>query len=603
MKKSGNKVLVIVLIIIALVVITGGVFAYLYLMTDMLRSGQELFAKYLTQNVNELTQTVSLNKLDEIEERLKQSKNEENITISYIEEGKADPLGQITIDTQNDPINEKYYGIIALDSSEGEKPLKVEYMKENDMYSLRFTNAVKQFLTIQNSNLKQVARNLGIDEEVVEQIPDTINFEEGSTELEKLKITEEEKNAEIKKYSELLYNNIAKEKYTKSKNTVITLNGKTINTNAYSLKLNEQELENILIKLLENLKQDKIILAKLQIIDEMFQEYMQESLKDSFVEIIQEMIDELKQEEAKESTQEETAQDENIIITVYEEKGKTVRVKLEKELEYITLDTTETEGKKQIDVNYTSIDEQNTQLSNGITFIKENDNKLSIKLNNIDGEEQQTYEVNISLVENGNNIKLNATIADEEGETLFIRDINILEEIDFEVTLDNSNNIILNNLSNEQISSIFNLVGEKLNTEYVEQFNEGHLAPFKIIVEPLISTIMVNEGRDAILNTDLSETEREAFNSKFQSYEGTNVSVATVNALLNTVLTHNIQEENQLTERYVIVTGVATLDPDASSITSIQGDKKYRVECKIGIDGLVNEIVISEENALTTPEI
>ena len=69
MKKGGNKALIIVLIIIAVLAIACGVFAYLYFCTDTLRSGQELFAKYLTQNVNELTQTVTLNKIEEVEEK------------------------------------------------------------------------------------------------------------------------------------------------------------------------------------------------------------------------------------------------------------------------------------------------------------------------------------------------------------------------------------------------------------------------------------------------------------------------------------------------------------------------------------------------------
>lgn len=587
MKKSGSKVLIIVLMVIALLAIAGGTFAYTYFCTDTLKSGQELFAKYLTQNLEELNQTINLNKVGEVEEKLKQNKYEETITISYTEDGKTLPNGTTAIDIQNDPINKKIYGIISLATQDPEETLKLEYMKESDIYALRFTNAVKQFLSVENSGLKQLANNLGIDEETVDKIPNTIDFERLS--FDKLKITDEEKNTEINRYLEVLYNNIAKEKYTKSKNTVITLNGNTITTNAYRLTLNAQDMKTLAIKLLETLKQDEVVLGKLQILDEMIQEYSEESLKTSFAEALQESIDELNEEVLTEELEED------IVIIVYEKDGKTVRVKVEQGLQYVTLDTTDIEGKKQIDIDYTNIDEDNTQSSNGIKFIKENDNKLIIQLNTIDGEEQQSNEVNVELIENENNIKLNITVADEEGKTALSRDINFVDEINYKVKLDSSTNIVLNELSSEQMANIFALVGEKLNTEYVEKFQQEHFEPFKLIVKPITTIMMYNIARNSLENIPdnfFGEAEIEEFNHKFKAYEGTNLSTPDVNALLNTVLMHNMKEVNELTEHYVVVSGDVTLEADATSITRVEGNKYYNVECKTDSDGFVNEIVI-----------
>ena len=177
MKKRGSKVLIIVFIALILIAISGGAFAYAYLYTDIFKTEQELFAKYLAQNVAELEQTLSFTGTDEIEEKLKQSKYEESMSISYTESGKLEPNGVATVDIQNDPINKKMYWILSLATQNPEETLKLEYMNENDAYSLRFTNAVKQFLTVKNSNLKQLATNLGMDEEIVQQIPDSIDFE------------------------------------------------------------------------------------------------------------------------------------------------------------------------------------------------------------------------------------------------------------------------------------------------------------------------------------------------------------------------------------------------------------------------------------------
>lgn len=591
MKQSGNKILVIVLIVIAALAIAGGVFAYAFLATDIFKSEQELFAKYLIQNVGELTQTVNLNKVDELEEKLKQHKYEETITMSYTEKGETLAIGTTTIDIQRDPTIKKEYARISLETQKPEEILEIEYMHEDDMYSIGFTNAVKQFLSVENRNLKELARKLGLEEEIVELLPDTIDFE--NLPLDKLKFSNEEISEETIKYVSTLYHNIPKEKYTKNKNTVITVNGKTITTNAYILTLNMQDIKTLTLKLLETLKQDEIILSKLQTLEQIIKEYINEleseeelSLKDSFTEELQVMIDELAEEEITE--------EENIIFTIYEENRKTVRIKLEEGLEYITLDTTDVEGKKQIDMNYTNIDEDNTQKSNVITFIKENDNKLIIKLNNVEGEEQQSNEIAIELIEKEDNVTLNITIYDEEGKTDFSRNIKFVQEIDYKVELESSNNVVLNKLSQEQILTIFTLVGEKLNTEYIENFKIEHIAPFKIVIEPIISGFDIGFGQAALEKDELSDTEIETFNSKFTDYEGEKVSTSDVNTLLNIVFSHNQMEANNLTEKYVVITGDIELESDATEKAKVEGNKTYTVECKKKENGLIHEIVIAE---------
>ena len=49
-KKRKMIILIIVLSILLVLLITGGVCAYLYINTDMLKSNQTLFEKYIAQN-------------------------------------------------------------------------------------------------------------------------------------------------------------------------------------------------------------------------------------------------------------------------------------------------------------------------------------------------------------------------------------------------------------------------------------------------------------------------------------------------------------------------------------------------------------------------
>lgn len=574
MRKSGNKVLIIVLAVITLLAVIGGIFAYIYLATDIFKSGKELFAKYLTQSITEITQTVNIEKISNIEDKLKESKHEENITISYLEEKGKDPATQIMIHTQNDPINKKTYLILSLMLEGLEDSLDVEYMSENNMYSLRFTDAVKQFITVENNNLKQLAINLGMDEETANEIiPETIDFEKFS--LEDLKFTEEERKIEINKYLQLIYNNIGKEKYQKIKDTVITLNGKTTTTNAYRLTLNMQDIRNLEIKILEALKQDEIILAKLQKIDEMIQEYELDSIKKEFVESIEDELDFLYEEEITE--------DENIVITVYEENRKTARIRLEQGFDYITVDTIEAEGRKQIDIDYTSIiDEENTQLSNKVTLIKENDNKLNIQFKRLDEEEQYTTNLVVELTEKDNNTKIDVAIEFEENQITFSRNIKIVDEIDYDVTLDDTNNIILNDLTAEQISYIFGILGEKINTEYAE--------PLEMDLESIVTVLEIFDAGEGSYFTE----EELQFNSKFHQYEGNFKSAQEVNQLLNTVYLHNSLEKQKENPKYVTITGDVILEPDATTVEEVQ-EGNYSIQC-LYENSFVDEIWILEEN-------
>ena len=548
MRNGRNKTLIIILIVVAILAILGGVFAYLFFATDIFRTGQELFAKYLTQNIEVIKEISKMEKIEQLENKLKQSKYEENIEILFSEKD-AEPAVEITLDTQKDSISGKLYSILGL-WFEGAEKLEIEYMQENDNYSLRFTNAVKQFLTIQNNDLKKLAEKLGMEETDLEEIPDKIDFKEFS--FEDLKITENEINSEVGKYAGLLYNNIAKEKYQKNKDVVITVNGKTITTNSYVLTLSAQDVKTLLIKVLETLKQDEIILGKLQKIDEKISEYEIDSIKESFQEGIQEEIDSLKEEIVEEL---------NFIITVYEQNKETVRIKLEQDLEYITLDTIKEESKKQIDLNYTTIEEDNTQFSNKISFVKEN-NKMDISFSNTEGEEQHISNLLIQVNETGNKTEIVTTLDLETIEISINRFVEIVNEIEYDVTLDKSNNIVLNKLSSAQLANIFTQVAEKLNTEYIE---------------PIEMLVML-----FALSSDSEETEVndvEIFNQQFTSYEGTEIDVQEITTLIAIVKNHNDSQIISETPRYVTVTGDIEFGVDSDSILWPEGDWNYTVEC------------------------
>ena len=108
---------------------------------------------------------------------------------------------------------------------------------------------------------------------------------------------------------------------------------------------------------------------------------------------------------------------------------------------------------------------------------------------------------------------------------------------------------------------------------------------------------IVNKGQETVENVDLSEAEIAMFNSKFIAYEGNNVSTANVRALLNTLIMHNQNEANNLTENYVIVTGDIELKSNDTIAPDVTGNERYSVKCKITENGLIGEIIIKKANS------
>ena len=66
----------------------------------------------------------------------------------------------------------------------------------------------------------------------------------------------------------IISQDFSKKEFSKTKKANITINDKTLETNSYTLKMNKEQMNNVYIKLLEELKQNEIILSKIRQIDD-----------------------------------------------------------------------------------------------------------------------------------------------------------------------------------------------------------------------------------------------------------------------------------------------------------------------------------------------
>lgn len=449
--KNKKRVKVIIAVLIVLLIVLGLV----YLFTDILKTEKQLFAKYIIKNMKIAEEIIDIEELENISDKLEKSKNEAQTTVE-IQNSTKDKI-KLTIESQNDNLKDKAYKNIKLATQDAESTIQAEIMKENEIYSLRLTNAVDKFLSIRNENLKNVAENFGLDAETINRLPNRVDSEQYPIDDVDISIKE------ISKYATLIYKNTPNESYSKSEDVTISHNGKNVIANQYILTLTESQVKNIELKMLEELKNDETIINLLLTIEKIANDSVDtELVRKQYTSFMQQQIDIRKEQQYSEETE--------MVISVFEKDGKTLRTILEKDTDIITIDSVYDEEKK-VSIQYEGLDAYQNQISNTINIIKnkEKDNNITVEMINVQNGEEQKNSLNIETTQSENNIELKASVNLENQlieKITFVSNINIVKELDFNVELNDTNNIILNDLSKTEFERVIKETNENIIKKY-----------------------------------------------------------------------------------------------------------------------------------------
>ncbi len=463
MRSNKKPVFIIIIIAVVMILVLAMIGIYLYCTTDFLKSDQQLFAKYLNQNINEISLLYDCTEITEILNKLDGKKYENETTVSIGTEDNSDLSLEIL--SQIDSLDNKSYNDLRLINN-NEKLAEAEVITQKDMISIRFTDIVKQFVSIENNNLKKLGSNVNMSEDIIDLIPDKI---EGNGLLSEDMILSKDELINLRSnYINLIASNISKSNYSKQNKAMITVNGNTITTNAYILTLSAEEYQKIKLSVLENLKKDQIIISKIRQIDEKYADVLNTSLEQKYIDKIQTLIDEVQT-------------DTDLKCTIYVQNGKTVRINLESNVRKITISPTSTDEIVGLDVKVETIDEDVVNLS--ITKAKTDKYDLSIDINTLNGEETYTMSFGINAINNEDNIKLNSFIVIPGLDIDINSNINIVNEIKYKVELDDTNNVILNNLPSENCIAIANAIWNRLVSKYSNLFGIENQAETVGIIE------------------------------------------------------------------------------------------------------------------------
>lgn len=326
MGKNKKKTLIITgsITVILLVIVMGLV---LYLTTDFLRSDQELFFKYFAGNLEVLDQYLQDPNASTMQ-ALKSAPYTVNSDINFDLVSSNPEIANQTTPPRNfsiaytknaDPENNK-------DTSEAKikyltkELFKAQYVHDSDLHVVNGTNAITSapvfnvFLGIENNNLKQLAKKMGIED--VSKIPNRLE-KVSITDL--LTLSEEQKEGLQELFVKVANTQISKDKYYHNRGVEIEIDTKQVNANCYGVTLNQEEYKNVIIALLNEISQNEAMISLL------LQKIM---LIDSQTDITAEN---LKQEIQNQVEQLRTVQfASGITIEVYEANGKIVRTTISK---------------------------------------------------------------------------------------------------------------------------------------------------------------------------------------------------------------------------------------------------------------------------------
>ena len=560
----------LIIIVIVLIFILGGIFAYLYFATDVLKTNAQLFFKYLGQMVDVQDGFID-NQLTEYSKKKYTGKYEDSgkfymdVNISGMDSETLQTLNDFNIEYSGkvDNTTRKNEQDISLNySSDVNFPFKYKYADET--LGLQTDYVSSKYVGIENRNLKQFIEKFGVTDTT--EFPDTIDFFSNFTNQETITYTNEEREQITNTYKSILEGKLGQKEFTKTKEN---------NTESYSVEMTNQELKDLVLNVLETLKNDQILIPKMEEATKEIIESMNANSAEEITiqNIIQGIIDDINASEIDEGTN---------IITVSQIDKKLSSIAIKNDQTELKITKTNTQGTLTygIEINMLDVETQESMRYFLTASYQGLEQLASVN---------ETYQYGLVGTMNGQEQKmvynLNCTDTFNDGITIadYAEDeIQKLNEYDAEqiVTL---------------ITSIVERIGQ-VNTMQMEEIGFSEYGNPLLFASPLtsLSMLIYNQASDVVNESSMSEVEMEAFNQRFMQYEGEQ-SGTTVRALLQTVISNNVGETDE--NRKIEVSGDITLTKEDTKVPTedVNTGSMYNVQMQYNDEGIISQIIITEQ--------
>ena len=508
-KKKRNFLMIGIPAIIIFIVIV--VLFILYLTTDMFKSNQTLFFKYLgknTENLSQIKEAFNDEQYSALSNSNKYNKSSE-FTINYVEKYKTtsentnNSINDLKLKFDEDVDNENDYRYGKLELLNKEKSLaQVELIKDEDTYGIGFPELIKQYLLIDKDSLKEKITEIS-NSEYVENIFDKVDVET----IKNIEFSEEELQNLKSKYLNLISGQISKEKFSKKANQQLNINENTIFANEYKLILTKEEINDIVLDVLQTIKEDEIVLNKIEQIQNIIPEgIMEEDLKQVYVSSIENIIEEINKTNIG---------TEEISITVYESKGVTLKTLIQTEKNEIDFSCLNNGEERYADISIS----ENEKPTQKITLTQKS-NDIECKINNYINGEIQTFTLKINEEVNGENGEKKLSVIyiydANKVELNYSEKIKVLDQIDDAKEFDEKNSINVGELETEKANSILNKVINAISEKAIKITGEINVTDIQI----MLKNIGLISDANNINENETSEVQKRRFNSELEILQG-----------------------------------------------------------------------------------
>ena len=556
-----KRITIITIAIVLVIAIIIGILAFLYIKTDAFKSNETLFAKYLVQNFD-IIEVWEKSKNTDIENLLDTNKYTSQIEgkIEYTEnkgtsnEKQSSSVNNVGIKiTSNIDKTNNYNNSEITKETENEKLVGLEYLNEDDKYGIRLKD-IQQFVSIKKDDETQESELKNI-----EKLTENIDVQSI------IKFSDEEKQTLKNTYLEIIKNNVSKEKYHKQSNSLITVNNKDMQTNAYYIEFTVEECNNLYIKILEQIAKDEIILSKVDLIEKQIKEIDEDydgNLRENFVKSIKDKIKEI---------EDKNIGNDKVKITVYEKNMKTVRTSIEKNNEKTTIDLYDGSSIKidtvkiaeTTDEQYIKIESKNdgTNLNVLVEYAKIQDNNTK---NTVQFNYGQTFLNN----ELNKNIELGISNEKNEAIIKISDDTNFVQEFENEITLE-KDNVDLDELDEEQSNAINGILTENVQSQLSNLLAVVNLNDYVSMLQNL--GLMNKTSIELPSDGEVTETERKRFNSQFEFFVSEGLTSDNIKELIDTA-------ENNFEDMKVLLKNGEIQDLDLDKINSSRESSDYKKE-------------------------
>lgn len=599
MMPRKKRITILVIVIVSILLIISLAFGILYANTDMFKSNKTLLIKYMMKNADNVDNAFEVISNNKYNEKLNENKYTSNTTVKVNHttnigtslEGTSSTVNQsyLSLEGKVDKSNNYNFQDIKILNNYNEPQMSIEYIKDSNTYGVRFSDLFNQYILVDNENLKQLYENLGTEQEILTNIPDTIDLENDI--FSKLSFTEEEKSIIAIKYKDILVKEFQNLNITKQKNQAITVNEQKIVTNSYTVKLTKEKFNSIFLKILEEVKQDEIILSKFEDIGNTLNSYYaiigqttnETNLKDNFIKDIDKEIEEINKTNI--------GQDE-ISIIVYENSRNTVRTTIKYTDYEVNIDSIGTQGNLYAQIK---IDKLKQKKTNTITLDKQNENF------NIDIEEKDEEKIkkinfarNIEINENNNSQKIEFKYETDTDrvEAIIEQSAKFVNELKDLTKMSESNSVKLNNLDKETLQLLIQKVKNRFEQKINATFTSKEIEDFNIV----LNVIGIKKDGQYIEANGVTEVEKNRFNLQFEMLQGNEITaenvIRAIEVAQNSINGIEIVSDTKL--KIKIDRNNNNEEVTKQLVDFIEKDKgrKYNIKLEYDKNGLVQYIVL-----------